>query len=169
MPHLISRWLSQKHHKSLNSSKNAKSCESTAASSGITTQQSEQTSNPRVKDLKQKLRSIESRFYHKRYTTTNNHSTTRTPNHPNYLNRTRKLHAMYKSIPMIKSVLQIIGECIMVNIVLYMVYLIIVFYKYSFLMAIQGGSGATAVYSTTLAQIWRDRSIQVIVDLWDYR
>jgi len=139
-----------KHTKCLSSSKNTKSCEFTTASSTTTTQQSEQASNPRIKCLKQKLRSIEHRFYHKQHTPTKQRSTTiHTSSHSNNLRRTCKHRAIYRMTPMIKSVLQIIRDCAMVNIIIYMVYLVIMFYKYSFLMAIQGVI-TTAVYSTAL-------------------
>mmetsp|Transcript_21329 Transcript_21329/g.25405 ORF Transcript_21329/g.25405 Transcript_21329/m.25405 type:complete len:354 (+) Transcript_21329:186-1247(+) len=145
---------------------NILSCESTAATSALysVSQHSSSQSTLRVQEIKRKLRSLEHRYYHKNHhhtTTVTRRSTAQrsatTNNASSYdlvcnkftaAMRNHKLHnAIYRSIPMIRFVLQVIGEMICVNIVLYMVYLLFVFYKYSLFIAIQGTS---TLYDDTL-------------------
>lgn len=64
--------------------------------------------------------------------------------------RNHKQHkVIVNAMPMyMQSVLQISGEIVCANIILYMVYLLMVFYKYSLVIAIQGTT--TLYYNATL-------------------
>lgn len=144
------------------------SCESTAATSTTTSNllssvsQPSSHSNRRVRELKNKLRSIEHRYYGKKLTSSKRSVARSTDAGGGALcgsddlvfcseiplsHRIQIHRALYRAVPVIQRTLQVVVESICVNLILYMVYLLFEFYKYSFSMAIQG---STTLYDTTL-------------------